>query len=71
MSTTGKRIGRLAAPRLLPMLLAPRGAGREAYVAGSARLWQLIGSPAYPRDARAGQRRAPTRPTTAASPPAA
>jgi pimeloyl-ACP methyl ester carboxylesterase len=30
------------------MLIASRGPGREAYVATSAKLWQVIGSPGYP-----------------------
>jgi pimeloyl-ACP methyl ester carboxylesterase len=49
MSTTGKRTVGWQHPRLLPMMIAQRGAGREAYAAGSARMWQLIGSPAYPQ----------------------
>ncbi len=49
MSTTGKRTVGWQHPRLLPTLLAPRGAGREAYAAGSARMWEMIGSPAYPQ----------------------
>ncbi|MEZ5098049.1 MAG: alpha/beta hydrolase [Nocardioides sp.] len=47
MSTTGKRSVGWQHPKLLPMLIAPRGPGRAAYKT-SARLWQLIGSPAYP-----------------------
>jgi pimeloyl-ACP methyl ester carboxylesterase len=49
MSTTGKRSVGWQHPRLLPTLIAPRGSGREAYAAGSARMWELIGSPAYPQ----------------------
>jgi len=49
MSTTGKRSVGWQHPRLLPTLLAPRGAGRDAYAAASARTWQLIGSPAFPQ----------------------
>lgn len=48
MSTTGRRTVGWQDPRLLPMLVANRGASREHYVATSARLWQLIGSPLYP-----------------------
>ncbi|QBR94554.1 alpha/beta hydrolase [Nocardioides euryhalodurans] len=49
MSTTGKRSVGWQHPRLLPMLIAPRGAGRDAYAAGSARMSELIGSPAFPQ----------------------
>lgn len=49
MSTTGKRSVGWQHPRLLPMLIAPRAAGRDAYAEGSARMWQAIGSPAYPQ----------------------
>jgi pimeloyl-ACP methyl ester carboxylesterase len=49
MSTTGKRTVGWQHPRLLPMMIAPRGSGRDAYAAGSARMWELIGSPAYPQ----------------------
>src|SRR3954447_8180102 len=45
MSTTGKRTVGWQHPSLLPALLANRGPGREAYVAASATMWQLIGSP--------------------------
>lgn len=49
MSTTGKRSVGWQHPRLLPMLLAPRGGGRDAYAETSAKMWQLIGSPAFPQ----------------------
>jgi len=49
MSTTGKRSVGWQHPRLLPMLIASRGAGRDAYAAGSARMWAVIGSPAFPQ----------------------
>lgn len=49
MSTTGKRSVGWQHPRLLPMLIAPRGAGRDAYAASSARMWAVIGSPAFPQ----------------------
>ena len=49
MSTTGKRTVGWQHPTLLPTLLAARGPGREAYVAGERALWQLIGSPGYPQ----------------------
>ncbi len=47
MSTTGKRTVGWQHPALLPTLLAPR-ADRETYVKASAKVWKLIGSPAYP-----------------------
>jgi pimeloyl-ACP methyl ester carboxylesterase len=50
MSTLGKRTVGWQHPSLLPMLLADRGRGREAYVAASAKMWKLIGSPGYPQD---------------------
>ena len=50
MSTLGKRSVGWQHPSLLPMLIAKRGVGREAYVATSAKMWQLIGSPGYPQD---------------------
>jgi pimeloyl-ACP methyl ester carboxylesterase len=40
------------------MLLANRAAGREAYVASSAKMWQLIGSPGFPLDEEKGRARA-------------
>jgi pimeloyl-ACP methyl ester carboxylesterase len=60
MSTTGRRTVGWQDPRLLPVFLARSVQSREAYVASSARLWRMIGSPAYPetRDvvhARAGE----------------
>jgi pimeloyl-ACP methyl ester carboxylesterase len=57
MSTTGRRTVGWQDPRLLPMLLARRGP-REQYVATSARLWKLIGSPLYPDTTDAVQQRA-------------
>ena len=50
MSTLGKRSVGWQHPSLLPVLIAKRGAGREAYVESSAKTWKLIGSPAYPVD---------------------
>jgi pimeloyl-ACP methyl ester carboxylesterase len=50
MSTLGKRSVGWQHPSLLPVLIAKRGAGRDAYVETSARTWKLIGSPAYPID---------------------
>lgn len=48
MSTVGKRTVGWQHPKLLPLLIAPRGPGRAAYAETSARLWKLIGSPGYP-----------------------
>jgi len=48
MSTTGKRTVGWQHPRLLPMLIAPRGRGREAYAEASVKMGALIGSPAFP-----------------------
>jgi pimeloyl-ACP methyl ester carboxylesterase len=53
MSTTGRRSVGWQDPRLLPLLLARRRQTREEYVAASARLWKLIGSPLYPDTAEA------------------
>ena len=49
MSTTGKRSVGWQHPRLLPMMLTNRGPDRETYAEGSARLWDVIGSPAFPQ----------------------
>ena len=48
MSTTGRRSVGWQDPRLLPLLLTPRGRSREHYIEHSARLWKMIGSPWYP-----------------------
>ncbi|MFC7494442.1 MULTISPECIES: alpha/beta fold hydrolase [unclassified Nocardioides] len=53
MSTTGKRSVGWQHPSLLPRMIAPRRAGREAYVAGSMVFARLTGSPAYPEPADA------------------
>lgn len=58
MSTTGKRTVGWQHPSLLPTLLTSRRAGREAFVAASAQLWKLIGSPAYPQSEEEGRARA-------------
>jgi pimeloyl-ACP methyl ester carboxylesterase len=50
MSTLGRRTVGWQHPSLLPMMLAARGAGREAYVAASAKMWKVIGSPAYQQE---------------------
>ena len=49
-STTGKRTVGWQHPSLLPRLIAPRKAGRDAYVETSLAMWSLIGSAAYPSD---------------------
>ncbi|GAB3264813.1 alpha/beta hydrolase [Alteromonas gracilis] len=58
MSTVGRRTVGWQHPRLLPMLIAPRGPGREIYADGSAAMWAVIGSPAYPTDLEASRERA-------------
>ena len=50
MSTLGKRTVGWQHPSLIPALIGPRAAGREAYVTSSAKMWKLIGSPGYPLD---------------------
>ena len=50
MSTTGRRRVGWQHPSLAPTLLAPRAAGRTAYVDASAKLWRQIGSPGFPAD---------------------
>jgi len=50
MSTTGRRTVGWQSPSLLPTLIQNRGPEREAYVAGSQRVWRLIGSPGFPQD---------------------
>jgi pimeloyl-ACP methyl ester carboxylesterase len=57
MSTLGKKTVGWQHPSLLPMLLANRGAGREAYVASSAKMWSAIGSPGFPKDEEKGRLR--------------
>jgi len=58
MSTTGRRTVGWQHPSLLPRLLAPRPASKEAYVAGSLVMSRLIGSPAYPEDEESIRERA-------------
>lgn len=57
MSTTGRRTVGWQDPRLAPMMLVQRSS-REAYVETSAKLWRLIGSPAYPDTEEAVRERA-------------
>jgi pimeloyl-ACP methyl ester carboxylesterase len=49
MSTTGKRTVGWQHPRLFPMLFAPHGNDPDAYAERSVRMWELIGSPAFPQ----------------------
>jgi len=58
MSTTGRRTVGWQDPRLLPLLLVRSVQTREAYVASSARLWKVIGSPDYPETRDSVQERA-------------
>ena len=58
MSTTGRRTVGWQSPSLLPMLVAPRRPGREAYVQSSAAMWKVIGSPGFPSDTEVRRRRA-------------
>jgi pimeloyl-ACP methyl ester carboxylesterase len=57
MSTTGKRTVGWQSPSLFPTLFSPRN-NRDDYVAASAKVWQLIGSPAYPLSEEESRRRA-------------
>jgi len=58
MSTTGRRTVGWQDPRLLPLLLARTARSRAGYIATSARLWKVIGSPRYPDTADAVAERA-------------
>lgn len=53
MSTTGRRTVGWQDPRLLPALIARRARDRSAYIASSARMWDMIGSPGFPEDGNA------------------
>jgi pimeloyl-ACP methyl ester carboxylesterase len=60
MSTTGRRTVGWLDPRLVPVLLAPRGTTKESYLEGGRKVGALIGSPGYPEapesaDARAAE----------------
>jgi len=57
MSTTGKRTVGWQHPSLLPTLLTPRNS-RDDYITGSAQVWKIISSPAYPLDQVKGRERA-------------
>jgi pimeloyl-ACP methyl ester carboxylesterase len=58
MSTLGKRSVGWQHPSLMPMLIAKRTPGRDAYIATSAKMWQLIGSPGFPTDEEKSRQRA-------------
>lgn len=58
MSTTGRRTVGWQDPRLFPVLLAPRGTGREEYVAGARKVGLLLGSPGYPEPEELSRARA-------------
>ncbi len=58
MSTLGKRSVGWQHPSLLPKMIAKRTPGREAYVATSAKMWEIIGSPGFPRDEEKARARA-------------
>jgi len=57
-STTGRRTVGWQHPSLLPRLIAPRRAGREAYIESSLAMWSLIGSAGYPTEPDALRSRA-------------
>lgn len=57
-STTGRRTVGWQHPSLLPRLVAPRKAGRDAYVENSIAMWAMIGSTGYPSDPDALRTRA-------------
>jgi len=58
MSSTGRRSVGWQDPRLFPVLLAPRGTDKEAYVLGARKVGGLIGSPGYPEDEQSARARA-------------
>ncbi|HET7326415.1 MAG TPA: alpha/beta fold hydrolase, partial [Nocardioidaceae bacterium] len=58
MSTSGKRTVGWQDPRLLPMALLGRALDRESYVASSHRVSKAIGSPGFPSNFDARERRA-------------
>ena len=60
MSTTGRRTVGWQDPRILPAMLAPKGADLESYVTVAAKMGALIGSPAYPEPAELSRERAET-----------
>lgn len=58
MSSTGRRTVGWQDPRLVPVMLAPRGNDRETYIAASRRVGQILGSPGFPEPAESARRRA-------------
>lgn len=58
MSTTGRRTVGWQHPRIIPAMLSPRGTDLETYVAASAKMGALIGSPGYPESAESSRARA-------------
>lgn len=58
MSTTGRRSVGWQDPRLIPVLLAPRGTDKESYVAGARKVGGMIGSPGFPEGEDASRARA-------------
>jgi pimeloyl-ACP methyl ester carboxylesterase len=60
MSTTGRRSVGWQDPRLFPTLLGPRLADRESYIEGSAKMWKMIGSPAFPTTVESQREKAAT-----------
>lgn len=47
MSTTGRRTVGWVDPRVMPLMLTAREATLDGYLASSAKMWALIGSPGY------------------------
>jgi len=58
MSTTGRRTVGWQDPRLVPVMLAPRGNDRESYIAASRKVGQILGSPGFPETAESARARA-------------
>ncbi|HET6154024.1 MAG TPA: alpha/beta fold hydrolase [Marmoricola sp.] len=58
MSTTGRRTVGWQDPRIIAVLLAPRGADKESYVQGARKVGQLIGSPGFPESEAGSRKRA-------------
>ncbi len=58
MSTTGRRTVGWQDPRLVPVMLAPRGSDRETYIATSRKVGLVLGSPGFPESAESARVRA-------------
>ncbi|MFL6159262.1 MAG: alpha/beta fold hydrolase, partial [Marmoricola sp.] len=58
MSTTGRRTVGWQDPRLIPVLLAPRGDDKASYSAGARKVGLLIGSPGFPETEESSRARA-------------